>query len=122
MIAAAELAIQRQLTAAFIRADSKSITLNRSVWSSDGAGGSVKGPATPLSPQTMRLIPLGDMAQERFTANGESVTPVYALLGVHTADMERWDEFVLEGRRYEVVFISENVQYEVKGEVAYRGE
>lgn len=125
MIAAAELAIQRQLTAAFIKADYLVVVLNRAVWTSDGAGGEVKGPPTPLPPQRMRLIPLGsagDGVQERVTANGEAVTPSYKLLGLYDCDMDRWDEFVVDGRRYEVVFISENRQYEVKGEVAYRGE
>ena len=122
MIAGAELAVQRMLTSAFIEADHLTVVLYRSVWTSDGAGGSVKGLPAPLAPQRMRLIPLGDGAVERFTANGEAVRPSYKLLGKYDADMDRWDEFSLDGRRYEVVFINENRQYEVKGEVAYRGE
>lgn len=122
MIGAAELTIQRQLTASFIAADRISVVLQRSTRTDDGAGGTVTNPPAPLPPQTMRLIPLGDMAQERFTANGQSVMPAYALLGLHTADLERWDEFEMAGRRYQVVFVSENTQYEKKGEVAYRGE
>lgn len=122
MIAAAELEIQRQLSAAFIAADAISVTLLRAVWANDGAGGAIKGDAEPLAPQTMRLIPMGDGASERFTASGEAVTPSYMLMAAHTADMQRWDEFVMAGRRYEVVFINENRQYEIKGEVAYRGE
>jgi hypothetical protein len=67
----------------------------------------------------MRLIPLGDGATLRTTANGEEVTPTYMLLGEYTVDMQRWDTFTVNGRRYQVVFINENQQYEVKGEVAY---
>jgi len=121
MIAEAELAIQRQLTSAFINADRISVILTRPVWVDDGAGGVTQGPPETLAPQTMRLIPLGDMASERFTANGEAVTPTYALLGLHTADIQRWDQCTINGRRYEVVFVSENMQYEMKAEVAYRG-
>ena len=122
MIAAAELAIQRQLTATFIDADAIEVVLMRPTWTDDGAGGTVEGPLETQPVQRMRLIPLGDGAQERFTANGEAVTPSYMLMGLHTANMERWDQLTVNGRRYSVVFINENQQYEVKGEVAYRAE
>jgi hypothetical protein len=121
MIAAAELAIQRQLTAAFVQADRILVTLVRSTPVSDGAGGTSPGTPTPLAAQVMRLIPLGDGAQERMTSDGREVRPAYKLLGLHTADMEIDDEFTIGGKRYQVVFISENRQYEVKGEVAFRG-
>lgn len=121
MIATAELAVQRRLTKAFIEADVLPVVLLRSTFVPDGAGGEVKGDPLPLQPQRMRLIPLGDGAQERFNANGTEVRPTYKLLGNYDADMERWDEFVLNGERYEVVFISQNRQYEVKGEVFYHG-
>jgi hypothetical protein len=121
MIATAELAIQRMLTRVFIEADVRPVVLERSTWTPDGAGGSVQGDPESLAPQRMRLIPLGDGAQERFTPNGEAVRPSYKLLGKYDADMERWDTFTLDGSRYEVVWVNENRQYEVKGEVAYRG-
>lgn len=121
-IHSAELAAQRRVTRAFIQADSKLVTLLRAARVPDGAGGVVEGDPVSLPVQTMRLIPLGrDGAQERFTANGEAVQPTYALLGEHTADVQRWDQFILDGARYEVVFIHENRQYELKAEVAYRG-
>jgi hypothetical protein len=122
VIAAAELAAQRLLTKVFVEADVLAVVLYRTTRTSDGTGGSVVGPAEPLAPQRMRLIPMGDGAQERFTADGAAVTPSYRLLGLHTADMERGDTFTIAGRRYEIVFINENRQYEIKGEVAYRGE
>jgi hypothetical protein len=122
VIAAAELAIQRQLSATFIEADAIEVVLMRPTWSSDGAGGTIEGPLEAQPVQRMRLIPLGDGAQERFTANGQAVTPSYMLMGLHTASMERWDELTINGRQYSVVFINENKQYEIKGEVAYRVE
>lgn len=121
MIAPLELAIQRQLTKAFIEADVRPVVLVRSTWSPDGGGGSIKADPVSLAPQRMRLIPLGDGAQERFNSNGEEVRPSYKLLGTYDADMERWDEFTMNGSRYEIVWVNENRQYEVKGEVAYRG-
>lgn len=122
MIAAAELAIQRRLTAAFIGADRISVVLVRTPRVDDGAGGVSSGTPVPLPPQWMRLIPLREVGStKRETADGEQVTPTYALLGSHTADMQRWDEFTHGGRRYQVVFVQENRQYEIKGEVAYLG-
>jgi hypothetical protein len=116
-----ELAVQRKLTAAFIAADSLQLALLRTPAVPDGAGGVRSGPTQTLPAQTLRLIPLGDGAQERFTRDGVAVTPSYMLMGKHDADIQRFDEFTLDGRRYQVVFVNQNQQYEVKGEVAYRG-
>lgn len=121
MIATAELAAQRLLTKAFVEADVIIVTLVRSEWVNDGAGGSYAQNPHSLAPQRMRLIPLQDKQQERFTSNGEQVQPGYKLLGLYDADMQRWDTFVLGGNRYEVVWVNENQQYQTKGEVAYRG-
>ncbi len=121
-ISPVELSVQRALTKAFIRADEKEVVLSRRARVDDGAGGIVLGDAVPLAPQLLRLIPLGDGAQERLTADGKSVTPSYMLMGEHTADMQRGDTFTVNGRRYELVFVNENRQYEIKAEVVYRGE
>lgn len=120
-IAELELNIQRSLTRSFIAADWRTIVLMRSEWVSDGSGGSIRQDPEPLAPQRMRMIPRADGAPERFTADGEAVTPSYVLMAEHTADIQRWDEFTVAGRRYEVVFVNENQQYEIKAEVAYRG-
>jgi hypothetical protein len=122
MIAAAELAVQRMLTAEFIAADFIVLALERSARVSDGKGG-YRVQRSTLAPQTFRLIPQGDTggAVERLTADGKAVRPQYVLMGAHTVDLARGDLFAIGDRRYEVVFINENRQYEVKGEVAYLG-
>lgn len=121
-IAAAELAAQRRITAAFIAADSLSVVLQRSARTSDGAGGVIVGTPAPIAAQTMRLIPLRDVGSvQRTTADGQLVDPTYALLGLYNADVQRWDTFTLNGAVYEVVFVQLNRQYECKGEVFYRG-
>ena len=120
-IASGELSIQRRLTAEFIKSDSVDVVLYRSAPVADGKGGTVKGSPAPLPEQCMRLIPLGDGATERFTANGQAVQPQYMLMGSYDADMQRFDSFTLDGVRYEVVFVNQNRQYETKGEVYYRG-
>lgn len=120
-IAAAELRAQRVLTAAFIKADALQVTLSRAIRASDGAGGVIDAGVVDLPPQTMRLLPLGDGADERMTADGVMVRPTYMLQGNYDADMERGDTFVLPDGRYEIVFVNENRQYQVKGEAVYRG-
>lgn len=121
MIPSAEAAIQRRLTEEFIAADVDVIQLTRTPRLSNGAGGRTLGTPEPLSPQRFRLIPSQDGAAERLTADGRAVTPSYNLMGEHNADMERFDEFELDGRRYQIVFINANRSYETKGEVAYLG-
>ena len=120
-IPSVELAAQRALTNAFVAADAEPLTLFRSERISDGAGGQVTQPPVPVIVQLLRFQPRQDGGSPRMTADGEQVVPTYTLVGRHTADIERWDEFVLNGSRYQVVFVYENRQYEVKAEVAYLG-
>jgi hypothetical protein len=119
MIAAGELAVQRRLTAEFIAADAIEVELLRAPITSDGAGGYLIGTPVARAIQVFRLIPSQDGAQPRLTADGVEVTPSYMLMGPAGVDMARFDEFVVDGRRYQIVFLNENRQYEVKGEVAY---
>jgi hypothetical protein len=122
MIATPELNVQRNLTKLFIAADPQSIQIMRSTRTPNGSGGYVVGPPTAVgTPQTLRLIPLGDGATERYDANGKQVFPQYMLLGEYTADVQRWDTFTLDGARYQVVFVNQNKQYEIKAEVIYLG-
>lgn len=117
-----ELRMQRKATRNFIAADSMLIVLMRAEYVSDGAGGSMRSTPEAVLAQVMRLIPLQDGSASRTTADGEEVSPSYMLMGDHTADVQRWDEFAVGGRRYQVVFVNENTQYEVKAEVAYLGD
>lgn len=123
-INATELQMQRRLTQAFIAADAQQVVLTRTVETPDGEGGVVRSGPVALPAQTMRIIPAQDGTpggQTRFTADGQEVRPAYTLMGPHTADMQRWDTFETVDGRFEVVFVNANRQYEVKGEVAYRG-
>lgn len=119
-ISLTELNAHRAVTLAFINSDSFSCTLTRRTKTADGAGGYVFSDTT-LSPQTMRLIPLGDGASERIGEDGKAVRPGYMLMGRWDADMAREDTFTKDGRQYRIVFINDNVQYEKKGEVVYVG-
>lgn len=119
MIGQMELDIQRKLTDAFIKADETPLTLSRQVKVSDGAGGYTKT-AQPLALQRFRLVPQQDTREPVATADGQMVRPRYVLLGRHTADMQRGDTFTWNDGRYEIGEV-EDKQYEIKGEVTYRG-
>lgn len=121
MISPAELAVHRALTKAFVDADATPIRLWRSEWISDGAGGEQRQDPEALDPQQLRLQPRTDGGNPRTTADGEQAIPNYTLIGYHTADIKRWDTFTVNGRRYEVAFVYENQQYEVKAEVFSHG-
>lgn len=122
MIPSAEAKIQRRLTEEFIAADIVTIELSRRPRTPNGAGGVKTGSPVSVAAQKFRLIPSGDGAAERMTADGRAVTPSYMLMGEYNANMQRFDEFELDGRRYQIVFINANRAYETKGEAAYLGE
>lgn len=121
MIAPAELAAQRAITAAFVASDAQFIVLTRNVRTPNGSGGYTNTKAAQPK-QSLRLQPAQDGVGERTTADGRSVRPSYMLIGPHTASIQRFDEFTVGTRRYQVVFVQENQQYQVKAEVAYVGE
>lgn len=120
MISEMEVAAQRAITAAFVDADRFSCVLTREQRVSDGEGGYTTELA-PIAAQWLRLVPLQDATQDRTDNAGNIVSPGYMLVGRYSADIQRGDIFTKEGRRYEVVFVLENQQYQVKGEVTYLG-
>lgn len=116
----AELKAQQRISRAFIDADGRMVVLMRSPRTDDGAGGFVVGTPVPQGAQCLRLLPQEDGATERTTAEGESATPQYMLMGPWNANMQRWDEFELDGIRYQIVYIDDR-KYELKGEVIRLG-
>lgn len=120
MLSDLELAAQRRITAAYVAADRFSCVLVRDQKVPDGEGGYTEE-QVPQDPQWLRLNPLQDSTQERRDSTGRVVQPGYMLVGPHTADIKRGDVFTKDGRRYEVVFVVENQQYQVKAEVIYLG-
>ncbi len=120
-LAAGELQVMRRNTRAFILADPRIIILQRRTRALDAAGGIERGPLADVPAQVFRLLPQEDGATARVTAEGETATPEYMLLGMYDVDMQRWDVFEFDGRRYQILWISENRQYQVKGEVIHLG-
>lgn len=117
----AELAIQRKQTCAFIAADPILVELRRATRTPDGAGGFQVGEPVSLSPQVFRMLPQEDGATARTTAEGETATPEYMLMGDSDVNVERFDEFQIGLRRFQIVYI-DNRQYEIKAEVIYLGD
>jgi len=118
-----ELTYMRIQTAAFIAADVKAISLHRTITTPNGSGGYTTAEGAATTAQDLRLIPQhGNMSPERTTLDGEAAQPNYILLGNYDADIQRWDTFTDQGRRYQVLFVHEKASYEKKGEVLYLGE
>lgn len=94
----------RKVMKAFIDADGYPIVLNRPNMHRTGTGGYVKNGFTALPPQTFRLV----MYRRRLTdlttptADGEVPTIPYVLVGYHDANIQRYDEFHLNGAYYRV--------------------
>lgn len=116
---AGELKAQQKISAAFIAADSVIIILERWTRVPDGAGGFISSPVSQI-PQRFRLIPQEDGATARTTAEGETATPEFMLMGAWDCNMQRFDEFELNGIRYQIAYIDDR-QYEIKGEVIRLG-
>jgi hypothetical protein len=94
----------RKVMAAFIEADAYSIELHRPTFSETATGGYVKGNYLTLPAQRFRLVPykrrLTDLTTP--TADGEVPTLPYVLVGVYNTDIQRMDEFFLNGAFYRV--------------------
>jgi hypothetical protein len=95
----------RKVMAAFIRADGHSITLQRPTFSTTGTGGYIKGSFAPVLPaQTFRLVPYRRRLTDLTTpqADGEIPTIPYVLVGVYNSNIQRMDEFTLNGAYYRI--------------------
>lgn len=94
----------RRVMAEFIRADSRQIMLMRPNIERTASGGIKKASWTMLPEQTFRLVPykrrLTDLV--KVVADGEIPHIQYALTGFWNADLQRWDEFTLDGAYYRV--------------------
>lgn len=94
----------RKVMAAFIDADGRQITLQRPTFSETETGGYAKSNFASLPPQIFRLV----MYRRRLTdlttpkADGEVPTLPYVLVGYYNSDVQRMDEFTLDGVYYRI--------------------
>lgn len=121
---ATEMEFMRFNTKEFINADPISVQLTRTARTRSAEGGYQKGSSAPLAAQTFRLIPQTDAAVTVQTPDGVQLTSAYVLLGEYDCDMERWDEFTLDGIKFKIVspirpdFRDPDYWYERKADVA----
>lgn len=117
---ATELRVLRRQTTSYIAANPESVSLVREVRLDDGAGGYMEGNPSTIAAQTVRIIQKSESeATERRNRDGEVVRPSVVLLAEWDANVQVGDEFVWEGMRAEVVYISD-MKYELVCEVAAR--
>lgn len=94
----------RDVMREFINADGRKITLRRPHFSVTPTGGYAKNDFVSLPPQTFRLV----MYKRRLTdlttpkADGEIPILPYVLVGYYNSDIQRMDEFTLDGTYYRV--------------------
>lgn len=94
----------RKVMGEFIRADGRMVSLRRPTFTRTATGGYSKGDFRELPPQLFRLV----MYRRRLTdlttpkADGEVPTLPYVLVGAFNSDVERMDEFSLDGVYYRI--------------------
>lgn len=114
------LAMQRQ-TKQFIDENPITVNLQRDSLIPDGAGGHSVTP-NPVGNQVFRMISQStSSAVERRTSDGQLVSPEFVLLGEYDADARNGDFYMLDGIKYEIVYVRFDRRYETWSEVAYRG-
>jgi hypothetical protein len=109
---AIEMKQRRQVLAAYINSDPVTISFRRYPKIDDGAGGWYKGPVQNVDPQVMRLVPykrrLSSLTDH--TADGDIPHVQYSLVAQPDVDVQRWDEFTLNGAEYKVTGIEPKTQ------------
>lgn len=100
-----EMRIRRSNLSTYIAADPVTLIFTRYPRVEDGAGGWRKGSPTQTAPQQMRLIPY----KRRLSSLTDMVTPgeipnaQYSLIAAYNADVQRYDEFELNGEWMKVI-------------------
>lgn len=94
----------RKVMAEFIRVDGRSITIHRPEFSRTATGGYAKGNYTQLPPQIFRLVMYKRRLTDLTTSKAEGEIPVlpYVLVGYYNSNIQRMDEFSLDGVFYRV--------------------
>lgn len=114
-----EVALRTEQTRAFIDAEPIDLALVRRPWIPDGAGGYKRGPVQNIPAQTLRLVSPNTQLPLRRTVDGRDAQPIYTLIGMPTDDVSNGDTFLVDGIRYEVVFVQPKKFDALRAEVAY---
>lgn len=118
------LDIMREQTTFFIAEDPVVLVLQREERVSLDSGGFSRA-SRPVDPQTFRLIPANDRLDPIQDQDGQSVQPVFTILGEWNADMARFDRFSYAGHEYQILTpirpLHTDNAYERKAEVVFYG-
>lgn len=119
-----ETLVQRRQTVAYLNSEPQEVIILRPQPDvDDGAGGKIKGQPVPMEPQIFRLVPFKRRlthTQSTITEGTVTVTS-YALVGRWDADVQKDDEFILDGGRYKVESVEPGRDYRTLADVTYRG-
>lgn len=119
MVALFEQEMRVKQTLAFIAAEPTLLPMTRRPWIPDGSGGMKRGPATPVAAQQVRLVAANQQLPVRRTADGRDVQPNYTMIGMPDLNVQAGDTFLIDGTRYEVIFIQPNRTEATRAEVGY---
>lgn len=94
----------RKVMAAFIDADGRDVILHRPQFTETSTGGYSKGHYLDIAVQRFRLVPYRRRLTDLTTpqADGEIPTLPYVLVGNYNCNLQRMDEFTLDGVFYRV--------------------
>lgn len=88
----------------FIRADERRVVLQRPTFEETSTGGYRKGAFTPLAEQGFRMVPYKRRLTDLVKVKDEGEIPniAYVLVARWNADVQRMDEFTLDGGYYRI--------------------
>lgn len=120
----AELLFHRRQTAAYLRAESVDIALERRVWETTDTGGRKVASTSTLPPQRFRLVPFKRRLTHVVvnTPDGKVTDSSFQMVGSHTADIQKEDRFQLDGGWYEIESVEPNREFRTLCDVRYRGQ
>jgi hypothetical protein len=114
-----ELDAQRAVTAGYIASDPTEVVLIPSTRALNASGAPIDTPGAPRPSQTFRMILLNFDQRPLITlAGGVERAIDYHLLGTWDATVAVGDTWTADGKRYEVVGLSDGFDYETKAFVA----
>lgn len=115
------LDFKRANALAYIASDPTDIAFFPRERSPDGAGGFVWTSPAYLAPQRFRLITNGNSVVARRTVDGQTVTPDLLIMGPWDSTIHEGWTFIVDGRKFEVVFNLPDVKHCSLSEVIRRG-
>lgn len=119
------LLVKRRQIGAFIREDPQVVQMVRRSETATSAGGVKLTAPVELAYQVIRLVPPsgrgGPNSQQSETSLGNVEAADRTLIGVHTADVQKGDEFEASGVWYRVISVDEDRSYRLAAGVVQHG-